>query len=188
MNSHDYDVVIIGGGPSGSTSGGFLKKHNPELRVCILEREVFPRDHIGESQLPLIGQILSELGVWDRVEAAGFPIKIGGTYRWGTTDNLWDFDFLPYGKFDDEPRPAKYEGQRRLTAFQVDRSLYDKILLDYAEELGCEVRYQNSVQKIEQVQGKIEKIVLQDGKEIKAKWFVDATGHVGIVRRALGSC
>lgn len=132
------DIAIIGGGPSGSTCGGFLKKYGPDTQVLILEREKFPRDHIGESQLPLIGSILHELGVWDRVEAADFPIKIGATYRWGTTENLWDFDFLPYGKFDDEARPGKYEGQRRYTAFQVDRARYDKILLDFAEELGCE--------------------------------------------------
>lgn len=181
-----YDVVIIGAGPSGSTCGGFIKKYNPDVRVCILEREEFPRDHIGESQLPLIGQILDELGVWDRVEAAGFPIKIGGTYRWGTTDNLWDFDFLPYGHFEDEPRPGKFAGQRRLTAFQVDRSLYDKILADYAEELGCEVRYRTAVRKIERDGDLITGVTLQDGTEVTAKWYVDATGHSGLLRRSLG--
>src|ERR1700733_9422051 len=120
-----YDVVIIGGGPGGSTCGTLIKKYCPSLKVLILEREVFPRDHIGESQLPLIGNILAEMGVWDKVEAANFPVKIGATYRWGNDSTLWDFHFLPRGEFEDEPRPANYEGQRRLTAFQVDRAIYD---------------------------------------------------------------
>jgi len=180
------DVAIIGGGPSGSTCAGFLKKYRPDMRVLVLEREQFPRDHIGESQLPLIGRILDELGVWDRVEAAGFPVKIGGTYRWGTTDDLWDFDFLPFGKFDDAPRPARYEGQRTRTAFQVDRSEYDKILLDYAEELGAEVRYRAAVREVRRQGDRVDSLVLSDGTTVKAKWYVDATGHVGVLRRGMG--
>ena len=78
-----YDVAIIGGGPGGATTGTLLKKYNAGLRVLILEREQFPRDHVGESQLPPISPILHEMGCWDKVEAANFPIKIGGTFRWG---------------------------------------------------------------------------------------------------------
>ncbi len=180
------DVAIIGGGPSGSTTAGFLKKHNPNLSVTVFEREAFPRDHIGESQLPLISRILDELGVWDRIEAAGFPIKIGGTYRWGTTDDLWDFDFVPYGKFDDADRPGTYEGQRQHTAFQVDRAIYDKILLDYAKDLGTDVHEQTSVREIRRNGNTVECLVLDDGTEVKAKWYIDATGHSGLLRRAMG--
>lgn len=125
----ETDVAIIGGGPSGSTVGALLRKYSPNLRVAIFEREIFPRDHVGESHLPAISSILDEMGVWDKVEAANFPIKIGGTYRWGASDELWDLDFLVGKPFNDEPRPAKFVGQRRETAFQVDRSIYDKILL-----------------------------------------------------------
>src|ERR1700722_14015595 len=130
----DCDVAVIGGGPGGSTLGTFLKKYNPNISVEIFEREVFPRDHVGESHLPLISYYLDEMGVWDRIEAADFPIKIGATYKWGKTKELWDFDFIFGGQLKDEPRPAKFEGQRRFTAFQVDRAKYDQILLDYAQE------------------------------------------------------
>jgi flavin-dependent dehydrogenase len=186
METLTTDVAIIGGGPSGSTCAGFLKKYRPETRVLVLEREQFPRDHIGESQLPLISRILDELGVWDRVEAAGFPIKVGGTYRWGMTDDLWDFDFLPYGQFDDAPRPGQYEGQRKYTAFQVDRSHYDKVLLDYAEELGSEVRYRAAVREVRRKGDRVDGLVLADGTVVKAKWYIDATGHSGLLRRAMG--
>ena len=67
------DVAIVGGGPGGSTTGAFLKKYKPGLAVGIFERESFPRDHVGESQLPLIGKVLAEIDVWDRIEAAWIP-------------------------------------------------------------------------------------------------------------------
>src|SRR5690348_4922960 len=108
-----FDVAIIGGGPAGSTAGTILKKYAPELKVAILEREKFPRDHVGESQLPPVCTILNEMGCWDKVEAANFPIKIGATYRWGKSPELWDFEFIPATVFENEPRPAKYEGQRK---------------------------------------------------------------------------
>ncbi|HWD38707.1 MAG TPA: NAD(P)/FAD-dependent oxidoreductase, partial [Fimbriimonas sp.] len=186
MGTIETDVAIIGGGPGGSTTGAFIRKHNQNLRVSIFERETFPRDHIGESQLPIIGSILNELGVWDRIEACGFPVKIGGTYRWGNSQDLWDFDFLPFGQFDDAPRPAKYEGQRTLTAFQVDRAPYDKVLLDFAEELGCEVRYQFPIRQVNAEKDRVTSLVAGDGAEIRAKYYVDATGHSGLLRRAMG--
>ena len=74
----NVDIAIIGGGPAGSTVGTLLKKYAPELRVLVLERETFPRDHVGESQLPVVSTILHEMGIWEGVEAAGFPIKVGG--------------------------------------------------------------------------------------------------------------
>ncbi len=135
----EYDVAIIGGGPGGSTTGGMLRKFYSNIRVGIFEREVFPRDHIGESLLPTTCVVLNELGAWDKVEAADFPIKIGGIYRWGKSKELWDFDFLAEELFKEEPRPGTYEGQRRSVAFQVDRALYDQILLNHARDYGCEV-------------------------------------------------
>lgn len=183
MPTSSYDVALIGGGPAGSTCGALLKKYAPDLSVLILEREKFPRDHVGESQLPFIGSILEEMGCWDKVEAADFPIKIGATYRWGKTPEPWDFDFLADVDFVEEPRPAKFEGQRRETAFQVDRAKYDDILLRHAEELGCEVREETAVRKILSTGDRIDALELGDGSRVEAKYYVDASGHAGIVRR-----
>lgn len=186
----DYDVAIIGGGPGGSTCSTLLKKYMPELRVLVLERETFPREHIGESQLPLIGAILHEMGCWDKVEAEQYPIKLGGTYRWGATNDLWDFEFIPYGQFKDEPRPAKYAGQRMFTALQVERSSYDKILLDHAAEMGVEVRQGTAVREVLRSEGgagdRVEGLRLSTGEVVKAKHYVDASGDVGILRRGMG--
>ncbi len=180
------DIAIVGGGPGGATCGAFLKKHKPSLKVGIFEREVFPRDHVGESQLPSIGAILNELGVWGEIEAANFPIKVGATYRWGKSDDLWDFHFLPDGDFHDAVRPAQFEGQRQKTAFQVDRAIYDKILLDFARRIGCEVHQPSAVREVLRQDDRVLGLVLESGETIEARQYVDASGHAGLLRRAMG--
>lgn len=180
-----YDVVIVGGGPAGTTAGTLIKKYNPNLSVLIVEKEKFPRDHVGESQLPQISDVLQEMGCWDKVEAADFPIKIGATYRWGSDPNLWDFNFLQLEEFKNEPRPAKFEGQRRQTAFQVDRSKYDEILLRHAEEMGCSVREETAVVKVDAAGDRITALHLRE-EQITARYYIDASGHIGVLRRALG--
>lgn len=181
-----YDVVIIGGGPAGSTCSTLLKKYKPELNVLVLEREKFPREHVGESQLPPISIVLDEMGAWDKVEAANFPIKIGATYRWGNTKDLWDFQFLPLEVFKDEPRPAKYEGFRKLTAFQVERSVYDKILLDHARSVGVEVREETKVSEVLHEGDRVTGLKLEDGTIVQGKYYVDGSGASGLLRRSLG--
>lgn len=179
-------VAIIGGGPAGSTVGTLIKRYKPKMEVLIFEREKFPRDHIGESQLPAICPVLEEMQVWDKVEAANFPIKVGGTYRWGDKDQLWDLEFIPEEEFVHEPRPAKFQGQRTRTAFQVDRSIYDKILLDNAAEHGCIVREETKVAKVNREGDRVTSLVLENGEVIEADYYVDASGHSGLLRRTMG--
>jgi len=193
----DCDVAIIGGGPAGSTLGALLRLYNPQLAVTIIEREVFPRDHVGESLLPYLMHVLAEMGVWDKIEAADFPVKVGGQYRWGVSDDLWSLDFLTDANFKEEPRPARFAGQRVLTAFQVDRSKYDKILLDHAKELGCRLLEGVKVQAIRKDGDRVTGFelvptcdegvaALQGEKEITARYYVDASGNTGMMRRAMG--
>jgi flavin-dependent dehydrogenase len=182
----ECDVAIIGGGPAGSTAGTILKKHNPALRVSIFERETFPRDHVGESLLPSISAILAEMGCWDAVEAAGFPIKVGATYRWGRTPELWDFDFLAGTPYQDQPRPSPYQGQRVHTAFQVDRAQYDQILLEHAALTGCDVYQNTKVARVSRRGDRVESLELESGETVTARHYLDASGASGILRRAMG--
>lgn len=188
-----YDIVIIGGGPAGTTCASLIKKYNPDLTVAIFEKAKFPRDHVGESQLPGVCAVLHEMGAWEKVEAAGFPIKIGASYTWGRDADQWDFDFYPIERYVDQPRPAKYEGQRTSTAFQVDRAIYDDILLRHSEEYGAEVFEETKVTAVNPDANDLDRIDSltvrgADGTEhrVKADYFVDASGTVGIIRRAMG--
>jgi len=192
--STEYDVAIIGGGPAGSTLGTILLKYNPTLKVLIIEREVFPREHVGESQLPPVTRVLDEMGCWEKVEAAGFPIKTGAVYRWGNTDDLWRFDFLAGQEFEDKPRPGQLEGQRHQTTFHVERSVFDEILLDHAAEMGCEVCEGTRVVKVERTGDRVDGLkltanVMPKGADadgmVRAKQYIDASGHVGILRRSM---
>ncbi|MBS1708526.1 MAG: tryptophan 7-halogenase [Armatimonadetes bacterium] len=183
------DVAIIGGGPAGTTVGTLLKKYNPGLDVLILEREKFPRDHVGESHLPAISRILDEMGVWDKVEAAGFPIKIGANFKWGNKDEIWRNDFVPEEIWVDEPRPAKFTGQRKDTAFQVDRSIYDKVLLDHAASVGCRVMEETAVRTVEKDGDRVTGFAISSASgedQVEARYYVDASGDVGLLRRAMG--
>lgn len=184
--SASYDVAIIGGGPAGSTTASFLLQYQPGLKVLIIEREQFPREHVGESQLPQIGAVLQEMGIWDEVERAGFPVKIGATFRWGQQQELWDFNLVPPESFEGQSRPGKFEGVRRDTAFQVDRAKYDDMLLRHAQKRGCQVLESTAVREVLHQDDVVQGLKLSNGETITARSYVDASGHVGILRRAMG--
>src|SRR5690606_23674440 len=75
---------------------------------------------------------------------------------------------------------------RRLTAFQVDRAVYDKILIDHAGEMGATVRQGTRVTKVETDGDRIIAVEVEGGERIAGRWFIDATGTVGLLRRAIG--
>lgn len=188
-----FDVAIVGGGPAGSTAGTLIRKYRPDLSVLILEKERFPRDHIGESQLPLIGQILREMGCWEKCEAAGFPIKVGATYRWGSSDKLWDFNFVDPKLLSGLDRPGRYEGPRVSTAWQVDRAVYDQILLDHAESMGCVVRQETMTTRVHRDPADPDRIAGLDIRgadqptdTVTARHYIDASGNAAIIRKAMG--
>src|SRR5437899_7035129 len=77
----EYDVVIIGCGPGGSSAATFLARAGK--RVLVLEKEVFPRFHIGESLLPYNHQLFAEMGVLETLQREGFPVKTGAQFHVG---------------------------------------------------------------------------------------------------------
>ncbi len=119
------DVAVIGGGPAGSAAATMLARQG--LKVILLERERFPRDHVGESLLPASIPILEELGVLPAVEAQGFVKKLGATMVWGRDREPWSWFFG--------------ETNRRYPhSYQVWRPTFDHLLLDNAAANGVDVR------------------------------------------------
>ena len=185
-NNGTYDVAIVGGGPAGSTPATLLKKYAPEC-ASLYSRKKYSRATISAKACcrQSVGSC-DEMGVWDAVEAAGFPIKIGASYTWGRDNERWDINFYPIEKWRDEPRPAKFEGQRQHTAFQVDRSVYDKILLEHAQSRGAEVRQGTRVDEVLTKGDRIEGLKLASGETITAQYYIDGSGTMALFRRALG--
>jgi 2-polyprenyl-6-methoxyphenol hydroxylase-like FAD-dependent oxidoreductase len=163
-----------------------LKTYNPDLSVQIVDKATFPRDHIGESQLPGVAAICAEMGCWDKIEAQNFPIKLGAVYRWGSNPEPWNFDFVDPSLLPTTPRPHKFEGARTRTAFQVDRQIYDKILIDHAQELGCRVDTGVQMTKVNNDGDRITSLELSDGRTMTARHYVDATGAPAVIKRAMG--
>lgn len=177
--TRETDVVVIGGGPSGSTVSTLLAKRG--RRVLLLERDVVPRWRIGESLLPsTIHGICRLLGVFDKVESAGFMRKLGGTFRWGTSQEPWTFRFATSPKM---AGPTSY-------AYQVERAKFDAILLDNARENGVDVRLLHPVEDVIHEDGRVAGVRYADPDgathEVRARFVIDAAGHQSRLHRLAG--
>lgn len=89
-----YDVVIIGGGPAGSTVGALVKKYSPHVRMLLLEKTTFPRHHVGESLLAGASAVLKEMGAYDKIDNHGFVEKLGASYVWGRDRKPWGLNLI----------------------------------------------------------------------------------------------
>ena len=152
------DVLVIGGGPGGSTAATMLARQGH--RVVLLERERFPREHIGESLLPASIPVLEELGVLPAIQRAGFLPKWGATMVWGKENTPWSWYF-------------RETNQKYPHAYQVWRPHFDQLLLANSRAHGVDVREGHTVREV----------LFEDGRARGVRFTVDGAGeHVAHAR------
>jgi len=166
MNNEKHDVLIVGGGPAGSTAANLLANDGHD--VLVLEKEVFPRFHIGESLLPIDLPIFTRLGV--TLDYSKYLRKDGAEFIDERTGRRATFVFRE--GLNGTPQ----------SAYQVERSRFDHLLLQQAEARGAKVRYGVKVEEM---------IVEDDAIRVETKagtfrsrFMIDATGQDAFLARA----
>lgn len=176
MIKQETDVLVIGGGPAGTTFATLSRKRG--RHVTLLEKDHHPRFHIGESLLPMNLPILDRLGVLDEVRAIGVP-KLGADF---TVGNSGEKERVFYFKdaLGDSPEHA----------FEVRRSEFDQLLFENARRAGTDIHEGVKVQKVTPTaDGKHEvEAVDENGEQLRwiANFLVDASGRDTFLSRANG--
>jgi geranylgeranyl reductase family protein len=164
----EYDVAIIGGGPAGSTAACVLAQHG--RKVVVLEREKFPRFHIGESLLPYSMNAFERLGVQEKLKAISME-KIGGEVASSCGSRKVRFYFRTGFRLE------------QTKSYQVKRADFDKLLLDHAAEAGARVHEEAHVEKVEFASDSVSLSVKMEGetKGVTARYLIDCSGRNSVV-------
>jgi flavin-dependent dehydrogenase len=168
----ESDVVVIGGGPAGSTVSTLMAQQG--LAVKLFERERFPRFHIGESLIPETYWVLKRLGMLEKMQGSQFVKKYSVQFV-----NANGKLSAPFYFWDNRPHECSQ-------TWQVVRSEFDKMMLDNAREHGVEVHEGVQVTNVlfdgERARG----ITIRDAsgqtQEARAKVVVDASGQSGLLQ------
>jgi len=162
-----YDAIIIGGGPAGSSSAAVLAEYGH--KVIILEREKFPRYHIGESLIPFTYQPLERIGMIPKMKKSHFVKKYSVAFVRPHGKSSIPFYFY-----------SRYDRETIAQSWQVLRSEFDQMLLDNAREKGAEVREEMTVTELVKEEGKVVGVKVRDKSgnvsTIYAPITLDCTG------------
>jgi len=169
-----YEVAIIGGGPAGSTAACALAQRG--RRVVVLERQEFPRFHIGESLLPASNRVFQALGLEERMKGEGFVQKRGATF---TTEDGGLSSHIDFAQCSTVPSPRTY---------QVRRDRFDQLLFEHAGAAGAELRSKCHVRNVS-FEADAAHLTITDASGVestlRAKVVIDASGQAGFLSKRL---
>jgi len=169
----EYDVIVIGGGPAGSTISTLL--HEKGRKVLLLEKDHHPRFHIGESLLPMTLPILEKLGVREQVKDIGI-LKYGAEFNSSKEDNKCETFYFDFAMDRNHPH-----------AYEVRRSEFDEILFRNAEDKGVDCREDTRVSDVVFNPDNTVTVtaVTEDGQILKfgCQFLVDASGRESLLSR-----
>jgi len=166
------DVLIIGGGPAGSTAATLLARKG--FCVTLLERERFPRFQVGESLLPYNNDLFERLGVTVPMTKGTFTPKYGAGFV--TADGALGYTF----RFR-ENLPEAYH-----SSFQVKRAEFDELLLRNAAANSVDVREETAVTAVDLADPKRAIVTTSNGERVEARFVVDASGHGAFLGNRIG--
>lgn len=168
----NFDVVIIGAGPAGSVATALLLKE--DLKVCIIEKNKFPRFMIGESLLPHCMDIFTESDLLPIIKEQNYMVKTGAFFT--REHQAFDLDFS-----------EQYTHGWGYT-YQVPRDHFDATLADTVAKRGTKFFYEHTPEKLS-FESKGVKIQVKDPQgqsfEISARFILDGSGSGGFIPRAL---
>jgi flavin-dependent dehydrogenase len=177
--SLDADVIIIGGGPAGATVGAYLGRAG--YRALILDRDIHPRDHVGESLVPATNIVTHDLGFWEKMESSQFIKKPGATWT-GTKGKVGSEFVVTFAEIPQKIPNPEY-------TYHVDRAVFDAMYLRHAHELGAEVIEGATVLKVhfdgDRATG-VRVRVLGREIDLRSKFVVDASGRRCQLGKQLG--
>jgi flavin-dependent dehydrogenase len=171
-NSTVADVVVIGGGPAGSTVSTLLAQHG--CKVQLFERDRFPRFHIGESLIPETYWVFQRLKMLDKMRASPFVKKYSVQFV-----NAQGKESAPFYFHDNKPHECSQ-------TWQVIRSEFDTMMLENAREQGAQVHQPARVLDVlfEGSRAVGVRVQAEDGtvREVRAKVVVDASGQSALLQ------
>ncbi len=171
MNNNNYDVIVMGGGPAGSSAASMLAREGRS--VILFEKEVFPRHHIGESLMTDTYWTFQRMGVLEKLKASPFVRKFSVQFA-----NAAGKESRPFYFFESVHHESA-------VTWQVTRANFDHLLLNHAADLGAVVHQGVLVKQVlfESDQAVGVEVQMQDGSREKffAKVIVDATGQTAML-------
>lgn len=166
-----FDILVIGAGPAGATAA--LRSRRNGLTAALIEKDVHPRFHIGESFLPRHLTLLREMGLLERVLALPHVPKHGASFAMGHDEEPRDFWFSEGPRGEDS------------WSFNIERAPFDKLMFDVAREAGAEVFERTTVKGVEELRDGSVRLRTSAGT-LHGRMVLDASGQGTVIGRHLG--